>query len=327
MLLSSLTLVLGVLGAVNETNYCGTTWLDANKRCHAPCEVDANCGTFKTEKCFSACTACPVDPTEPPSPPPAPTPALLPDILPGCPKEHPPEHAIQEQCAASLSKIWQQAGGSQKTCYLAVSVAIAESGGDAHVQGPNSDQWHSIDRGLWQLNSHWHPEVADKCAYDRVCNGKAALRISLGGTNFSSWTTVQQGINIKFLNMSEVACRGFKPTPPTPPAPTPPPPVPTPPPPTPPAGTKWACDTSTHTCKQGPTGFSTQHDCNLDCSSPVPSPTPPPPTPPSPTPPPPSPSPTPDKYTCNQQTHQCYVDPHGIHAPIGCKSICKHGFE
>ena len=176
---------LWLVAALSTTNgtqdYCGKTWEDADKRCHAPCLVDADCSKFSGEICYSQCDSCKVDPTPAPTPPPPPTPKLQPLIMKGCPTEHPPG-AIAEACAETIASIWGKAGGTKQTCQVAVSVSLAESGGDAHVQGPNSDG--SIDRGLWQLNSRWHPEVSDACAYDPECNAKETFRISKQGTNF-----------------------------------------------------------------------------------------------------------------------------------------------
>jgi len=202
--------------AVSETrNYCGSSWTDANGRCQDSCATNFDC--TNGEHCYDQCVSCKVNPTTPPSPPPAPTPTLQPYIMPGCPSEHPPGQ-ISAKCAESIALVWHNSGGNTSTCQLAVSVALAESGGDAHVSGPNSDG--SIDRGLWQINSRWHPEVSDACGYNPDCNGKEALRISRQGTDWSTWVTFQQGINTKFLTISAQGCAGYTPGP-SPVSPTP----------------------------------------------------------------------------------------------------------
>jgi hypothetical protein len=203
-------------------NYCGTDFADANNVCRVSCTTDVDCG--QGENCYAKCTNCKVNPSKPPAPAPAPTPTLRPYIMKGCPTTHPPG-GIGVQCAKSIALVWHSGGGDAATCQLAVSVALAESGGDAHVQGPNSDG--SIDRGLWQLNSRWHPEVADSCAYDPECNCKQTLRISKQGTDFSTWVTYQQGINSKFLSIAGQGCTGYTPGP-APHEPTPSPPGPAP---------------------------------------------------------------------------------------------------
>lgn len=75
----------------------------------------------------------------------------------------------------------------------AVAVALAESGGNPAAVGTNSDQWRSRDRGLWQINSHWHPEVSDAAAFNPATAAVAAYRISSHGTSWSAWSTWKNG--------------------------------------------------------------------------------------------------------------------------------------
>ena len=130
--------------------------------------------------------------------------APAPEPLSGCPTKRGGE--ISAECASAISAIWKNDGGSDDTCAVAVSVALAESAGDAHSINHNTDKWSSVDRGLWQLSSHWHPEVSEKCAYDKDCNAKAAVRISKDGTDFSSWTTFKKGLNRPYLDIAKAAC-------------------------------------------------------------------------------------------------------------------------
>lgn len=44
----------------------------------------------------------------------------------------------------------------------------------------------SIDRGLWQLNSYFHPEVSKDCAYDTACSTIEAIRI-IKSKGFGEW--------------------------------------------------------------------------------------------------------------------------------------------
>lgn len=76
----------------------------------------------------------------------------------------------------------------------AVAVALAESGGNPRARSaPNHDKWHSVDRGLWQFNSHWHPEVSDAQAYDPAAAAAAAYRVSKRGTDWHEWSTWNNG--------------------------------------------------------------------------------------------------------------------------------------
>jgi len=92
-----------------------------------------------------------------------------------------------------------QAAGTGGDPQTAAAVALAESGGDPAEVGTNQDQWHSRDRGLWQINDHWHPEVSDACAFDPACNARAAYVISNGWTDFSPWSTYVSGAYQRFM--------------------------------------------------------------------------------------------------------------------------------
>lgn len=100
---------------------------------------------------------------------------------------------------------WKGVGGSTSKCSVAVAVAWAESRGDPRARGQNSD---SYDRGLWQINSKWHPDVSDSCAYDAKCNAAQAKRISSNGNNWRPWATYNHGRHKQFLSAAQKACGG-----------------------------------------------------------------------------------------------------------------------
>jgi hypothetical protein len=83
---------------------------------------------------------------------------------------------------------------------------MAESGGNPSARNVNSDSHHSVDRGLWQVNNYWHPEVSDSCAFSSGCNAKAALKISSGGSNWSPWATYNGGAYKSHLSAARSAC-------------------------------------------------------------------------------------------------------------------------
>lgn len=100
--------------------------------------------------------------------------------------------------ALSLAAKAGFSGNSQKTI---VAIAQAESGLDAaRTSPPNTDAWHSVDRGIVQINNHWHPEVSDACAYDAQCAFGQAYRISQQGKDFSPWSTYRNGAYLHFFN-------------------------------------------------------------------------------------------------------------------------------
>ena len=39
----------------------------------------------------------------------------------------------------------------------------------------------SVDRGLWQMNSHWQARVSDGCSFDPVCSTKEAITMLKAG--------------------------------------------------------------------------------------------------------------------------------------------------
>lgn len=69
----------------------------------------------------------------------------------------------------------------------AAAIARAESDGDTHARGVNDDG--SVDRGWFQINSRWHPEVTDAVAYNARGSALAAFAISKGGTDWTPWAT------------------------------------------------------------------------------------------------------------------------------------------
>jgi len=92
----------------------------------------------------------------------------------------------------------------------AVAVAMAESRCNPGAVGSNpGDGGHcpygSLDRGLWQINSCWHPEVSEACAYDAQCNANAAYAISSGGTSWSQWSTYVAGTYLSYISSAQAA--------------------------------------------------------------------------------------------------------------------------
>lgn len=71
----------------------------------------------------------------------------------------------------------------------AAAIAKAESGGDTHARNVNKDDGNSVDRGWFQINSKWHPEVPDAVAYNARGAALAAFKISKGGTDWHEWST------------------------------------------------------------------------------------------------------------------------------------------
>jgi len=101
-----------------------------------------------------------------------------------------------------LTSYAQQAGFSGVGLQTIVAIAMAESGGNTQAQNCNNPNG-TCDRGVLQINNHFHSEVTDACAYDPACSFKAAFKISNSGINFSPWTTFTSGAYGKFLGNSQ----------------------------------------------------------------------------------------------------------------------------
>ena len=104
----------------------------------------------------------------------------------------------------------------------AVAVAWAESRGvttavrivTARKPTGEPERWHgSRDRGTWQFNSYFHPEVPDICAFDLACAAKEAFRVSAGGHNWSPWNTWRLGAHIPFITQAAAAIAQAGPAP------------------------------------------------------------------------------------------------------------------
>lgn len=91
---------------------------------------------------------------------------------------------------------------------VAVALIAAESGRvpDAvYVNGAGSTAPGSRDRGLWQINSHWHPDVSDAEAFDPVISTKYALGMVRASGGFTPWAAFTKGAHLKFLPEARVA--------------------------------------------------------------------------------------------------------------------------
>ncbi len=92
---------------------------------------------------------------------------------------------------------------------VAVAVGMAESYCRKDATGhnpPTSGCPHgSDDRGLWQINSCYHSEVSDHCAYKPTCNARAAKHISDHGKDWSPWSAYGSGAYRQFLGVAQLA--------------------------------------------------------------------------------------------------------------------------
>lgn len=93
------------------------------------------------------------------------------------------------------------AGFTGSAQQIIVAIARAESGLSTTATNTTGNS-AGIDRGILQINSAYHPEVSNACAFDPVCAFKSAFNISSNGTNFTPWTTFTNGAYQQYLPSS-----------------------------------------------------------------------------------------------------------------------------
>lgn len=105
--------------------------------------------------------------------------------------------------AAQLATLAKDTGFTGDGLVNAVAVALAESSGYTKALLVNENC--TRDRGLWQINDYWHPEVSEQQAFDPVQNAKAAYDISSQGTDWDQWSTWENGAYKDYLPDAEQA--------------------------------------------------------------------------------------------------------------------------
>lgn len=100
-----------------------------------------------------------------------------------------------------IANVARNAGFTGSALETAVSVALAESGGNPKALGDIGIGEGSF--GLWQINSHYHPEYGPDFTvlYDPQTNANAAYDVySKSGYNFKPWSTFNNGSYAKYLS-------------------------------------------------------------------------------------------------------------------------------
>jgi hypothetical protein len=94
---------------------------------------------------------------------------------------------------------------------VAVAVGMAESYCRKDAVGHNPPTGGcpdgSDDRGLWQINSCYHPEVGDRCAFTPRCNARAAKHISDHGKDWTPWSAYNSGAYRQYLDDAQRAVK------------------------------------------------------------------------------------------------------------------------
>jgi peptidoglycan hydrolase-like protein with peptidoglycan-binding domain len=97
-----------------------------------------------------------------------------------------------------VARYAKNAGFHDLGLVISIAICLAESGGvtDA-VNITGNKPKTSRDRGLWQINDYWHPEVSDAEAFDAAQNARETFRISKSGTDWHEWATYNHGTYLK----------------------------------------------------------------------------------------------------------------------------------
>jgi hypothetical protein len=87
----------------------------------------------------------------------------------------------------------------------AVAISWHESRGNPDAMNDkNNTPAGSRDRGLWQINDHWHPSVTDSCAFDPECSTAYAAKL-YRENGWKPWATFKRGAYRPFLEQAEAA--------------------------------------------------------------------------------------------------------------------------
>jgi len=87
---------------------------------------------------------------------------------------------------------------------LSTAIAFAESSFRPWITNTEGNT-HGTDRGLFQINSYWHPEVSATCALSASCNTRAAMRISKQATKWTEWWTFNNRKHIPYMTSARGA--------------------------------------------------------------------------------------------------------------------------
>jgi hypothetical protein len=108
--------------------------------------------------------------------------------------------------ARPCARAGRAAGWRGDVLVTAVAVAMAESGcteGATNSNGPTAGcPGGSLDRGAWQINDCYQPQVSDACAFDLWCNAEQSYLISGRGADFTPWVTYNTGAHQRYWQVA-----------------------------------------------------------------------------------------------------------------------------
>ena len=100
--------------------------------------------------------------------------------------------------AASAQGIAYVQGFRVPGLHIIVAIAQAESSLNTLATNTTGNS-AGTDRGILQINSVYHSEVTDACAFEPNCAFSAGYKISKQGTDFTPWSTYTSGAYKKYM--------------------------------------------------------------------------------------------------------------------------------
>jgi hypothetical protein len=120
------------------------------------------------------------------------------------------------QCASAAYKAgfpYNRDVAGYPSIVVAVAIGLAESSCNPAASNSNGATSGcpdgSTDRGLWQINNCYQPQVSDACAYNSMCNAIGAYQISDQGTSYTPWATYNSGVYLNYISDAETAVSGL----------------------------------------------------------------------------------------------------------------------
>ena len=121
-----------------------------------------------------------------------------------------PKNVIDD---VTVAKILDAVGFTKESAVVAFAVLVGESGLDEFAlnlvlkaEGDDQRAHKSLDMGIAQFNSYWHPEITVQQAMDALWSIAKFYEVSGKGSDFSPWTAWD---NLTFVRHIERAYRAF----------------------------------------------------------------------------------------------------------------------
>jgi hypothetical protein len=114
-----------------------------------------------------------------------------------------PVYTLASPGTMTITEAYQQClavGFEPAQAVIAVAIMIGESGLVSNASNSIGNTPPSTDRGIVQINSYWHSDVSDGCAYNTACAIGEMYRISSGGSDFTPWAVFNQGVYRQHLS-------------------------------------------------------------------------------------------------------------------------------